>query len=214
MGGIFGNTVVKTDYVTKIRPHTLVYYYYRHITSDMWSYQKRHHELLLIDRRQSKLDEWRKRLEQMQYDLTAREARILESEPFLTVAKKLQEMKLALEDALPWIETINEVAQTHKMDLRTSAIFVGQELKLNRQFGGIQRQIEIAQGQLKMLNTISAQKERGLSILAALQNKGVSTDAIYGFSEILDLERMGREWNPLQGNGSSMAYQVDPTSIE
>jgi len=83
------------------------------------------------------------------------------------------------------------------MDLRNAAIFLSQELRLNRQFGGIQRQIEIAQGQLKMLNTICAQKERGLSILADLQNKGVSSDAIYGFSKILDLERMGREWNPL-----------------
>jgi hypothetical protein len=51
--------------------------------------------------------------------------------------------------------------------------------------------------QLKMLNTISAQKEKALSVLAELQNKGVSSDAIYGFSKILDLERMGREWNPL-----------------
>jgi hypothetical protein len=67
---------------------------------------------------------------------------------------------------------------------------------LNRQFGDIQRQI--AQGQLKILNTISAQKEKALSVLAELQNKGVSSDAIYGFSKILDLERMGREWNPLE----------------
>jgi hypothetical protein len=41
-----------------------------------------------------------------------------------------------------------------------------------------------------MLNTISAQKEKALSVLAELQNKGVSSDAIYGFSKILDLERM------------------------
>jgi hypothetical protein len=32
----------------------------------------------------------------------------------------------------------------------------------NRQFGGIQRQIEIAQGQLKMLNTISAHKRKNI----------------------------------------------------
>ena len=106
-------------------------------------------------------------------------------------------MKLALEDALPWIETINEVAQIQNMDIKSAGVLVAQELRLNRQFGGIQRQIEIAQGQLKMLNTISAQKEKALSVLAELQNKGVSSDAIYGFSKILDLERMGREWNPL-----------------
>jgi hypothetical protein len=78
---------------------------------------QRRHELLVIDRRKQKLSEWRKRLEQMQYDLTARESRILESESFLPLARQLQEMKLALEDALPWIETINEVAQIQNMDI-------------------------------------------------------------------------------------------------
>ena len=34
-------------------------------------YQRRH-ELLVIDRRKHKLSEWKKRLEQMQYDLTVR----------------------------------------------------------------------------------------------------------------------------------------------
>ncbi|MGC2680411.1 MAG: hypothetical protein WA323_00995, partial [Candidatus Nitrosopolaris sp.] len=46
--------------------------------------------LMVIDRRKQKLSEWRKRLEQMQYDLTARESRILESESFLPVARQLQ----------------------------------------------------------------------------------------------------------------------------
>ena len=72
---------------------------------------QRRHELLVIDRRKQKLSEWRKRLEQMQYDLTARESRILESESFLPLARQLQEMKLALEDALPWIETVKEWTQ-------------------------------------------------------------------------------------------------------
>ncbi len=108
---------------------------------------QRRHELLVIDRRKQKLSEWRKRLEQMQYDLTARESRILESESFLPLARQLQEMKLALEDALPWIETINEVAQIQNMDNKSAGVLVAQELRLNRQFGGIQRQIEIAQGQ-------------------------------------------------------------------
>lgn len=71
---------------------------------------QRRHELLVIDRRKQKLSEWRKRLEQMQYDQTARESRILESESFLPLARQLQEMKLALEDALPWIETVKEWA--------------------------------------------------------------------------------------------------------
>ena len=67
---------------------------------------QRRHELLVRDRHKQKLSEWKQRLEQIQYDLTTREARILESEPFLSLARQLQEMKLALGDALPWIETV------------------------------------------------------------------------------------------------------------
>jgi len=76
---------------------------------------QRRHELLVIDRRKQKLSEWKKRLEQMQYDLTTRETRILESEAYLPLARQLQEMKLALEDALPWIETVKELAQMQNM---------------------------------------------------------------------------------------------------
>jgi hypothetical protein len=60
-------------------------------------------------------------------DLTAREARIVESEPFLPLARQLQEMKLALDDALPWIETINEVAQIQNMDIKSAGVLVAQE---------------------------------------------------------------------------------------
>ena len=105
---------------------------------------QRRHELLVIDRRKQKLSEWKKRLEQMQYDLTARETRILESEPYLSLARQLQEMKLALEDALPWIETIREKAEAENVDIRTTAINVAQELRLYRQSGGIHKQIERA----------------------------------------------------------------------
>jgi hypothetical protein len=91
---------------------------------------QRRHKLLVIDRRKQKLSEWRKRLEQMQYDLTARESRILESESFLPLARQLQEMKLALEDALPWIETMREKAEAENVDIRSAAINVARELAI------------------------------------------------------------------------------------
>ena len=96
-------------------------------------YQRRH-ELLVIDRRKHKLSEWKKRLEQMQYDLTTREARILES--YLPLARQLQEMKLALEDTLPWIKTIREKVEAENVDIRTTAINVSQELRLYHQSEG------------------------------------------------------------------------------
>jgi hypothetical protein len=78
----------------------------------------------------------------MQYDLTARESRILESESFLPLARQLQEMKLALEDVLPWIETVKELAQMQNTDIKAAVVQVAQELRLYRQSWGIQKQIE------------------------------------------------------------------------
>ena len=91
---------------------------------------QRRHELFLMDRRKIKLEEWRKRLEQMQYDLTIREGRILESEAFLPLAKKLQEMKLTLEEALPWLETIHEKAEVENVDIRTAAVTIGSGIEV------------------------------------------------------------------------------------
>jgi predicted transcriptional regulator len=121
---------------------------------------QRRHELLVIDRRKQKLSEWKKRLEQMQYDLTARESRILESERFLPLARQLQEMKLALEDALPWIEAMREKAEAENVDIRTTAINVAQELRLYRQSGGIQKQIERANQELALVNMATIQKQQ------------------------------------------------------
>ncbi len=115
---------------------------------------QRRHELLVIDRRKQKLSDWRKRLEQMQYDLTIRESRILESESFLPLARQLQEMKLALEDALPWIETVKEWAQMQNMDIKTAGLSVAHQLRMYRQLGGLQRSIEQARGELGSINDI------------------------------------------------------------
>jgi hypothetical protein len=48
-------------------------------------------------------------------------------------------MKLALEDALPWIETVKELAQMQNMDIKAAVVQVAQELRLYRQSGGLNR---------------------------------------------------------------------------
>lgn len=130
-------------------------------------------ELATIDRRKTKLEEWRKRLEQKNNDLTIRESRILESEPFLSLAKKLQEMKLTLEDALPWIETINEVAQMQNMDSKQAAISVAEDIRLNKQLGGIARQIERANQELTLINMATLKKQQAITVVEDLINKGI-----------------------------------------
>jgi hypothetical protein len=150
---------------------------------------QRRHELLVIDRRKQKLSEWKKRLEQMQYDLTTREVRILESEPFLPLARQLQEMKLALEDALPWIETVKELAQMQNMDIKAAVVQVAQELRLYRQSWGIQKQIERANQELALINMESIQNQQALAVLRDLLNRGVTE------SQIVQLINFAGEWN-------------------
>ena len=173
---------------------------------------QRTHERLVLDRRESKLEEWRKRLEQMQYDLTTREGRIIESEPYLSLAKKLQEMKLTLEDALPWLETINEVAQMQNMDIKQAAISVAQELRLYRQFGGLDKSVKQLEGELKMLNISITQKQPVITTLLKLKQNGVKDDDIIGLSKIIDLSTMGREWTPFgsrTGMGQNPSVSMD-----
>ena len=151
-----------------------------------------HHELLLIERRRQKLEEQRRSLERQRYEL---EARVLEAEPFLPVARWLQDLSIGVNEAVPWIETIQEVAQNEKIDFRMAAYRVTQELRSYRQFGGLQKSIQQMEQRLAMLTMFVMQKERALMILMELQNRGVSLDEIHGLSKIIDLDRLGKEWN-------------------
>jgi len=156
---------------------------------------KRHHELLLIERRRQKLEERRRSLERQRYELEVREARVLEAEPFLPVARWLQDLSIGVNEAIPWIETIQEVAQNEKIDFRMAAYRVAQELRSYRQFGGLQKSIQQMEQRLAMLTMFAMQKERALMVLMELQNRGVSLDEIHGLSKIIDLDRLGKEWN-------------------
>jgi hypothetical protein len=143
----------------------------------------------LIDRRKSRLEEWRKRLEQRESNLKDRETRILEVEPFLALAKKFHSMKLTLGEALLWIGTINEVAQIQKSDTKSAAIFVTEELRLYRQLGGIQRQIERANQELALIDMTIISKRQALTVLIDLLNRGVTE------SQIVQLINFAGEWN-------------------
>ena len=157
--------------------------------------QQRRHELLLIDRRRRKLEEWKKWIDQEKNELAIREARVLEVEPFLPVARWLQDLSIGLDEAIPWIETIQEVAQNEKIDSRTAAYRIAQELRSYRQFGGLQKSIQQMQERLAMLNMLAMQKERALMVLMECENRGVSLEEIHGLSKIIDLDRLGKEWN-------------------
>jgi hypothetical protein len=82
---------------------------------------QRKHELFLIDRRKQKLEGWKAKLDEKTKQLDSREARILETEPFLDVAKQLQNLGIGMDEALPYFESIRERAEVERIDVRTSA---------------------------------------------------------------------------------------------
>jgi hypothetical protein len=129
-----------------------------------------------------------KQLEQMQYDLSVREVRVKELEPYLSLARKLQEVNLTLEDASPWLETVKEVARTEKLDTATASLYVSQELALNRQLIGILGQIERANQELVSINMVYMQKKQILAILEDLMNRWVTE------SQIVQLVNFAGEW--------------------
>ena len=107
---------------------------------------------------------------------------------FLPLARQLQEMGLTVQDTLPWIETINEVVQIQRLDIKTAALYIAQGLRFSRQLGGLQRSIEQAQGELKKLNMTITQKQPVITTLLKLQQNGVKDDDIIGLSKIIEVQ--------------------------
>jgi hypothetical protein len=157
---------------------------------------RRRHDLFLIETR-------RKRLEQMQSDLTTRESRILESEPYLSLAKKLQETKLTLEDALPWLETISEVAQMYNMDSKQAAISVAEDIRLNKQLGDIRVQIQRANQELALINMATMQKQQALTVVEDLVKKGVTSEQIAGLIDFASQWYRNQQLQQPGGNGNN-----------
>jgi hypothetical protein len=122
----------------------------------------RKHEELVIGRRKETLEKRKHQIEQKEQDLRVRETRVFEVEPFLAVAKQLQNLGIGMEEALPWIETILEKAKAENVDIRTTVINVAQELRLYRQSEG---RIEKANQELALINMATIQKQQVLTVL-------------------------------------------------
>jgi hypothetical protein len=146
----------------------------------------------LIDCKEKKLEEMTKRLEQIQHDLTTRESnlkdretRVFEAEPFLGVAKELQNLGIDMGLALPWVEVIRRKAEAENVDIRACATILSQELV---QYGSLQKQIESANQGLALINMATIQKKQALTLLMDLSNRGVTE------SQIVQLIDFAGEW--------------------
>ena len=80
-------------------------------------------------------------------------------------------------------------SRLQKVDTRTTAINVAQELRLYRQSGGIQKQIERANQELALINMATIQKQQALTVLTDLLNRGVTE------SQIVQLINFAGDWN-------------------
>ncbi|MGC2572215.1 MAG: hypothetical protein WA364_11945, partial [Candidatus Nitrosopolaris sp.] len=130
------------------------------------------HESLVVEQKRKGLDERMMRVEQKERNILIREADLLEAEPFLSLARRFQNMDLEFDAILPLIETVTEIAQMQGMDAKTAAMYVAYELSAFRKLGGLQQELEVAQtqletaqNQLQMLKTATAQRERGLNMI-------------------------------------------------
>ena len=104
----------------------------------------------------------KRKLREAKDDLEAREARLHEIEnkyhdmlSLLPMAKQLQDKGIDFDLFHPWKEAIYECAVTEKIDLRTAAYTITEELKLHRQFGGLQKSIQQAQQRLLALSMLT-----------------------------------------------------------
>lgn len=128
-------------------------------------------------------------INQQKHDLEAREAKLLELGPLIPSARQLQGYGIGIDEFLPWIETVHEKAEAEKIDVKSAAYNVVQELRLYRQPGGLQKQYQLTTQQLAVLNTFTAQKQQAITTLMNLQLAGFSE------KEIMELIGLVNRWN-------------------
>lgn len=146
----------------------------REITREKFKIKK---EKLVIDRRKEKLLEWMRNLDERESDLRERE-------PFLEVAKKLQETKLTLEDCIPWIEIINEVAQVQRITVTQAATSVAQDIRLSRQLRDIEKEIELKNQELGLIDMATIKKKQAITVVEDLLE-----------SQIINLVKFAGKWD-------------------
>jgi hypothetical protein len=127
--------------------------------------KRRHDDLQLIQRQRQELVEQRMQIDQAfrtidkaRSNLEAREAKIVEVQDILPSARKLKDSGMDLHQALVFINIIQQKAEEEKIDLKSAAYRLEEELTNYRRLGGIQKSIERANQQLAIIEAFTAQK--------------------------------------------------------
>jgi hypothetical protein len=131
---------------------------------------KRRHDMFLMD---CKI----KRIEEREQELRVRETKV-PPEPFLQLAATLNEMKLTSQDALPWIRIVKKKAETEKVDHQTAAKQIAEELQFYQQLGGVEKQIELKNQELTLINISVIQKQKAITVVEDLLDKGIRVEVL------------------------------------
>jgi nucleotide-binding universal stress UspA family protein len=128
------------------------------------------------------------------YDLENREVRILEVEYLIPIAKQLQQMGTDINQFLPWVESVHEKAQAENLPTLTQAAYsLAQDLRMNRQLGGLKKNIQLTTQQLELLDMSLQKQQQAVMTLVNLRSAGISE------SEIVELIRLANQWGKCWG---------------
>jgi len=129
--------------------------------------EKRSAELLEIQRQRQELEVEKRNIAQLMYNIDqqkkALEARVFEVQDLIPSAKYLKEIGIGFDQALVWIDCIREKADKERIDLRTAAWIVAQDLRLYSELGGLSKAIQEATQQLAMLKMVNEQQKRAIT---------------------------------------------------
>jgi hypothetical protein len=138
------------------------------------------------------------------FNLEAREAKIVEVQDILPSAKKLKDLGMDLHQALVFINIIQQKAEEERIDLKSAAYRLEEQLTNYRLLGGIQKSIERANQQLAIIEAFTAQKQAAVTTVMNLHAAGFSE------KDINELIGLVTTWNKsaqmgspglIQGNG-------------
>ena len=134
--------------------------------------RRREKQIRLMDQTRQELEVEKRNIAQLMYNidqqkkaLEARETKLFEVEDLIPSAKYLKDIGISFDQALVWIDCIREKAEIERIDLRTAAWKLAQDLRSYKDLGGLSKAIQDATQQLAMLNLVNEQQKRAIAVL-------------------------------------------------
>ena len=155
----------------------------------------REQQLFFIEQGEQELEQKRQEftqtIEQRNNDLRRREAKLVEIELLIPLARQLQMMKVDVRNFIPWTEVVQEYAMNHNIDLTTAAFDMVKNMRAWKDLETVQNVIKKAEERLKALGIFIRQNESALATLMKLQAMGYSDKAV------IELVKLVNSWSGL-----------------